>query len=302
MYQAVFASPRSKSGLSSVVQSLNQWLKAETSFKVAVFYWGAKEDIPLVQDIQKIELDSLEQLHFQRLQALVEEEYYELVKKIAPSVDLLLIDLPLSRELDYLHLIESSDRLFLLNREGPIGSIAEEIALYIQKSKRIKKNNISTLRTKFTADHKVLLYEEGQDSKHLGFVKSVQPESPLHIYQLGEVLYAEVFRKELKQKSHEKIESVTKQLIEQLENSHQDLSELLFIKLNEMDIPFHDKTLLHKYILLRIQLGQSIDEAITDVFNMYQDKFTNELLQQFQQELALNQLRFSSRPQAVTKD
>jgi cellulose biosynthesis protein BcsQ len=297
MYIAVFASPRSKTGLSTVVQSLNQWLGTETSFRVAVFHWGEREGASLVSDV----IDSTHQItsemnHFHQLQLLPEDEFEKVLQKANKTLDVILIDLPLSRKLDYLHVIESADRIFILNREAPVTTIAEELALYVQKTKKMNKHTISALRTQFTADHKVLLFEEVDEKKEsLGFIKQELHESPVRISQLGEVLYAEVFRKELKEKTSQKIEEFSLGMIEEIKKVHkEDDSHLhiLFEKVNEMAIPFQDKTLIYKYTLLRIHLGQPVEEAIKNILQMYQENSSNNMLVQLQQELSLSQVRF----------
>ncbi|MGO4888391.1 hypothetical protein ACJ2A9_11580 [Anaerobacillus sp. MEB173] len=296
MYTAVFASPRTKVGLSTVVESLLGWLQEETSFRVAVFHWTEKERGLSTEELlnkTNEQICEMNTFYFKDLQHLSEEQYHELQAKLENCFDILLVDLPLFKKMDYLHIIESADRLFLLHKEGVTSTIAAELEMYMQKSRKIQKSRISSFRTKIGEQNKVLLFEEVQSApNNLGFIHELGDDKPVDVGLLGEVLHGEFVIKELKKRTNEKIDRAIESIVADITKS-EDFLQLLMERIDQIDIPFQDKLLLQRYFFLRLYLGQEPLEAVNDIFKMYQAFFPEELLRQFEFELNLSKIQFS---------
>ncbi|MBU8877985.1 hypothetical protein BGM26_03130 [Bacillus sp. FJAT-29790] len=259
MYLVGFYSPKAKSGVTELALSIYYWLIMNTTLSAAFISYGTleKEEISngLIHEFSKLPLT----------------EQKRKVKKMKKEYDIIIYDASSQLSEGVLKLLPIVDRLFVVGEEHTDFAIKlHQIIGFNKMFDKSVKRFITHLQ-----GNKTFIIRENKDDRVIGFNYSKKEAN-----DIGQMVYTDYVTHYLEEKFIEKNQKVYKK-IKQIPID--DLDKGLY----ELGIDFEKALLFHKYVVLRVELGQNYNEALENLFPLLINSSFNELLEKFQSEINL---------------
>ena len=257
MYMIGFYSPKAKSGVTELSLSIYQWLKENTNLNAAFISYGSLEKEEISEEL----------IH--KFSELTLTQQKQKIKSMKKEYNIIIYDASSQLSEGVLNLLPIVDRLFVVGEEHADFAIKLHQIIEFNKifDKRVK-NFITHLQ-----GNKTYILSEDKENRVIGFNYSKKDSN-----HIGQMIYTDYVTHYVKVKFIEKNEKILRKI-------KQIPQDELHTGLYDLGIDFEKAILFHRFVFLRMALGQPYYEAIETLFPFLIHASFNELLDKFHNEL-----------------
>jgi MinD-like ATPase involved in chromosome partitioning or flagellar assembly len=271
MYVVGFYSPREKSGVTKMSLAVYQYLKENASIPVTFVSNGRHDESPKDYEVHEFAELSL-------------EEQKEKIKELKENFKIVIYDASSGLNEETLKLLPIADRLFIVGEDDTEFASTLFSVINFNKSFDPKSRDL----TRDIHNTSAFVLENEKDK--IGFFKSNREISEISKIILND--YSVFF---LHRQYTLKYEQIITQLI-------QTTPEEFVPVLREAGLSFEKSLFFEKYVQLRELCGQDYKEAIEALFPIFIHNDYERILQFFQNELYIAQVKFHSHTEQSTEN
>lgn len=263
MYFIGFYSPKEKSGVTETSLAIFEWLKNNTSLKIAFI---SNEQLVLETEKENV----IEEFAKMKLNQQRNE-----IKKLRSEYDIIIYDVSSKLNEEVLKFLSILDRLFVLGEDNT--QFAETIHQLMEFNRSF--DNRSKKLIKQLQQNKTFILSDKTKSK-VGFARSKNDAK-----KIASVIYEDYSTFYLKEKYYENQMKIV--------NNIKRFTRQEFVSgCYKLGLSFEKALLFEKYIYLREGLGQQKNEIIEELFPLIFQLNYNDLIKNFQNEIYISQIRF----------